>query len=263
LNSQFIRHLTAAPLEPASLGACLRYDAAMRADSTPGAAILFDFDGVLVEDEWLHWRALRDVLGRLGIPLPRARYDARYLALDDNAACRAALEDAGWPRTGRPALVALLVRRKRRLFRRLCVRHRLGVSFGARRVVRVLSARMPLAVVSGAARVEIVGALKKAGLLRRFETIVAAEDVRRCKPSPEGYRTALRRLRLAAGPACIAVEDSPGGIAAARAAGLRTLGVASSYGPRALRRAGAFEVVRSLDAPATALRILLSATRRR
>lgn len=235
----------------------------MRADSTPEAAILFDFDGVLVEDERLHWRALRDVLGRLGIPLPRTLYDARYLALDDTTACRAALEDAGWPRDGRRALVADLVRRKRRLFRRLCVRHRIGVSPGARRVVHVLSARMPLAIVSGAARVEIVGALKRAGLLGRFETIVAAEDVRRCKPSPEGYRKALRRLRLAPGPGCIAVEDSPGGIAAARAAGLRTLGVASSHGEGALRRAGAFEVVRSLDAASTALRILVSATRRR
>jgi len=236
----------------------------MRADSTPGAAILFDFDGVLVEDERLHWRACRDVLGRLGIPLPRALYDARYLALDDHAACRAALRDAGWPEARRrPALVAELVRRKRRLFRRLCIRHRVAVSSGARRVVRVLSARMPLAVVSGAARVEIVGALRKAGLLGCFETIVAAEDVRRCKPSPEGYRLALRRLSLAPGPACIAVEDSPGGIAAARAAGLRTLGVATSYGVRALRRAGAFEVVPSLDSSAAVLRILGSATRRR
>lgn len=236
----------------------------MRADSTPRAAILFDFDGVLVDDERLHWRAFREVLGRLGIPLSRALYDARYLALDDTTACRAALRDAGWPPARRRrAVVARIVRRKRRLFRTLCLREGLGISRGARRVVEAMGARIPLAIVSGAARSDVVGALRKAGLLDRFEAIVTAEDVRRSKPSPEGYRMALRRLRLAPGPGCIAVEDSPGGIAAARAAGLRTLGVATSFVARTLRRAGAFEVVPSLDKSATVLRVLRSAVRPR
>lgn len=232
----------------------------VRGDCTPRAAVLFDFDGVLVDDERLHWRAWRELLGRLGIPLTRARYKARYLACDDHAACRSALRDAGWPPARRRReTVEALVRRKRRLFRRLCARQGIGVSSGARRVVRALGARVRLAVVSGAARLEVVGALRRARLLGRFEVIVAAEDVRRCKPSPEGYRLALRRLGLEASGACIAVEDSPGGIAAARAAGLRALGVATSYTAAALRRAGAFEVVRSLDRAAPVLRILREA----
>jgi beta-phosphoglucomutase len=159
-------------------------------------------------------------------------------------------------------VVDSLVREKRLLFRELCRRERAGVSAGARRLVRALEGGARLAVVSSAPRSEVTGALRAAGLLHRFQVIVAAEDVRRCKPHPEGYRKALRGLGLGAG-ACIAVEDSPGGIAAARAAGLRTLGVATTFTARTLRRAGAFEVVPSLDGTARVLRILRRSLRGR
>jgi len=128
--------------------------------------------------------------------------------------------------------------------------------------VRDLAARLPLAVVSGAARAEVRGALGRARLLAPFACIVAAENVRRSKPHPEGYRRALRllrrtgRLKGGGGRGCVAVEDSPGGIRAARAAGLAVLGVATSYPPAALRRAGAYAVVASLARPAPALALL-------
>jgi HAD superfamily hydrolase (TIGR01509 family) len=234
----------------------------MRLDCTSGAAVLFDYNGVLLDDERLHWRACRDALAPAGIPLPEALYVARYLAFDDHAACRAALRDAGWPPARRaPSAIDRLVRRKRRLYRRLVARGGLVVSAGAKRVVRDLAAQVPLAIVSGAARFEIEGTLRRARLLDHFRVIVAAEDVRRCKPSPEGYRRALRNLRLRSGAGCVAVEDSPGGIEAARAAGIRVLAVATTYPAPALRRAGAFEVVRSLERAGPVVRILRSELR--
>jgi beta-phosphoglucomutase len=210
----------------------------------PPRAVLFDFDGVLVDSERDHWRAFRAVLGPLGVPLSWERYERRYLVFDDRSAIRAMLRDAG--RDG-AAGVGDLVRRKRALFRRLCG--------GAPRVlppaaalVRALARRLPLAIVSGAAGAEVRAALGRAGLERQFRCVVAAEDVRRCKPDPEGYRRALRRLGMAAGDGCVAIEDSPGGIRAARAAGLAVLGVATSYPAAALRRAGAARVYRSIAA---------------
>lgn len=232
----------------------------MRGDCNPGAAVLFDYNGVLLDDERLHWRACREVLGRVGIALPRARYVDRYLAFDDHTACHAALRDAGWPPARRPrATIDRLVRQKRLVYRRLMDSTGMVVSPGARRVVRDLAAQVPLAIVSGAARSEIVETLRRARLLDHFGVIVAAEDVHRCKPSPEGYRRALRSLGVRAGAACIAVEDSYGGIEAARAAGLRVLAVATSFPARSLRRAGAFEVVPSLDRPGPILSILRAA----
>jgi beta-phosphoglucomutase-like phosphatase (HAD superfamily) len=223
----------------------------VRTDSNP-AAVLFDFNGVLVDDEHLHWRAFRDVLAPLGLRVTRRLYDARYLAFDDITACRAALREAGITQAQRgPRTVRRLVARKRRLFMQLVRRHRVGVGAGAARLLLALAGTppaggLPVAVVSSATRVEIEAPLRRAGLRRLVRVIVAAEDVHRCKPDPEGYRLALRRLGSPDPGACVAIEDSPGGIAAARAAGLGVLGVATSYPAAALRRAGAFAVVPSL-----------------
>jgi HAD superfamily hydrolase (TIGR01509 family) len=226
----------------------------MKPHFTAPEAVLLDFNGVLVDDERGHWRALRDVLAPLGVALPRARYEKRYLAFDDEEAVEAVLRDAGWPRGLRSAaFVATLVRRKRRGFRLWCARERLGVAPGACRTVRALAAGRPIAVVSCASRSEVTVPLRRAGLLSCFESIVTCEDVRRCKPHPEGYETALRRLGMRTGRTAVALEDSPGGIRAARAAGIPVLGVATSFEPAVLRRAGAYGVVRSLQRPAAVL----------
>jgi len=199
-------------------------------------AILFDFDGVLVDSEPAHWHAFRDALSPLGIRLTRARYERRYLAFDDRAALRAMLGDAGVE-----GPIEALLRRKRTLYRRRLSRG-IAIPRGAVRLLRELHELQPLAIVSGAARVEIRRTLRRAGVEGLFRRIVSAESVRRGKPDPEGYRLAMRRLGLDAS-GCVAIEDSPGGIRAARAAG-----IASSFAPATLRRAGAARVVPELRA---------------
>jgi histidinol dehydrogenase len=236
--------------------------AVRRGGGVPPRAVLFDFDGVLVDSEADHFRAFAAVLAPFGIRLTREIYDRRYLAFDDRRAIREMLADAGpgaaaaRMRRGtvaggarrRPPVPSpeVLVRRKQALFRRLTG----GASPllpGAARLVRTLGrAGAPLAVVSGAARAEVLASLRRGGILDRFATIVTAEDVERSKPDPEGYLLALRHLGCEGGEGCVAIEDSPGGIRAARAAGLRVAGVATSYPPARLRRAGAGVVTRSI-----------------
>src|SRR5712671_346618 len=91
-----------------------RYDHPVGPDSTL-RAVLFDFNGVLVDDESYHWRAFRDILAPLGARVTRRLYDRRYLAWDDFAACRLALRDARVAPSRRgAAAVRRLVARKRR-----------------------------------------------------------------------------------------------------------------------------------------------------
>jgi beta-phosphoglucomutase-like phosphatase (HAD superfamily) len=205
-----------------------------------------------MDDEHLHWRAFRDVLRPLGVRLTRAAYEARYLSFDDREACRRMLRDASRPRPEWcDAAVRRLVAAKRRRYRGL-VRdggHRVPARLAAS--VRHLARGWALAIVSGASRAEVLRALGAARLTHVFRFVVAAENVRRGKPHPEGYRKALRRLGVAAAEA-LAIEDSPGGIAAARAAGLRVVGIATSYVPARLKRAGAFAVLRRADGRALA-----------
>ncbi len=220
-----------------------RASVAIRVGRAEAQAVLFDFDGVLVDSERQHWIAFRETLRPYGVALSRRLYDRRYLAFDDRSAIAAMLRDAGRA-SGAPP-IDLLVRRKRALFRRMG-RKAATVDPRVARLVRSLAGRVPVAVVSGAARREIAAALRRAGLAGKFRAIVAAEDVRRCKPDPEGYRLGLKRLGLDGADGCVAIEDSPGGIAAARAAGLAVIGIAGSYPAPALRRAGARRVMASL-----------------
>jgi beta-phosphoglucomutase len=219
----------------------------MRPDSNPVRAVLFDFNGVLLDDEPVHYSAYREILAPRGMLLTRAAYEARYLPLDDHSACARMLADAGLPRARRSRpIVARLVREKRRRYRAILRRRGGGIPAGTAALVRRLAATTPLAIVSGAARPEIAALLRRAGIAGCFRIVVSGEAVRRPKPAPDGYRLALRRIAAGRPEAVVALEDSPLGILAARRAGVPVIGVATTYGAARLRRAGAFAVVRSL-----------------
>lgn len=207
-------------------------------------AALFDFNGVLVDDERLHLAGFNDVLAPLGVRITDDDYDARYIGFDDRGAFRAMLADRGLAHDD--ARVAALIEAKRGVYLRLAAAD-LKVFPGATAALRDVAAAMPVVIVSGALRDEIEMALAVMGARDLVLDIVSAEDTQACKPDPEGYLIGLKRLRDkgfdAVAGACVAVEDSLAGVAAARAAGLRVIGVAQSHGAEALAEGGADEVV--------------------
>ncbi len=199
-------------------------------------AVLFDFNGVLVDDEPIHFELLARVLAEEGVELPRERYYDRFLGLDDRASFGAALREAGRPIS--EAGTARLVARKASYYRDRIRRDGYPFFAGAVELVRRLAAAgLPLGVVSGALREEVEGALSQAGIDRLFKVLVTAEDTREGKPDPEGYRAAVEALntepplpdRMIHPHEVLAVEDSSAGLAAAAGAGLSTLAVAHTY----------------------------------
>ncbi|MCM2269077.1 MAG: HAD family phosphatase [Thermoanaerobaculia bacterium] len=195
-------------------------------------AVLFDFNGVLVDDEPIHLRLLLQVLAEEGIEPPAAWARTSFVGVDDRSCLRAALAWARRPYD--PVLEARLVARKAAYYQAEIRTGGYPVFPGAAAAVAALAdAGLPLGVVSGALRAEVEGALRAAGIRDRFALLVAAEDVAHGKPDPEGYVRALGLLRRsdAAGDRLVhphevvAVEDSPAGLAAAAAAGLATLAV--------------------------------------
>lgn len=100
---------------------------------------------------------------------------------------------------------------------------------GAREVLAWTRGR-PRALVTGSSRVEVTQVLPLIAEPGAFEVILAAEDVPRSKPAPDGYRMALERLGLPPHE-CVVIEDSTAGIAAGRAAGCIVVGVrAGNFG---------------------------------
>ena len=193
-------------------------------------AIVFDFDGVIANSEPLHLRAFQRVLGDLGLALSPQEYYSAYLGYDDVGVFTALARDRGLVLNG--AQVDALV-----LNKTACMQEMLRggeVLFpGAEAFIRQAAAAVPIAIASGAQRHEIEEILDATGLRRFFATIVAAGETARGKPFPDPYARAFQLLDEANGGLsmnrCVAIEDSRWGLESARAAGLRCVGVTTSY----------------------------------
>jgi beta-phosphoglucomutase len=194
-------------------------------------AIIFDFDGVIANSEPLHLRAFQAALGEDGVHLAPDDYYAHYLGYDDVGLFQRLAADRGFEWNERH--IAALVARKGVKLQDLL--HAGSVLFpGAADFIRGAAAAVPIAIASGALKHEIVEVVTAAGVGRLFSTIVAAGDTAQSKPSPEPYRLALTQLREQSGlnldpRRTVAIEDSRWGLASAQGAGLRCVGVTSSY----------------------------------
>jgi len=189
------------------------------------SAIVFDFDGVLVDSEPLHLRAYQEVLEPRGASLPREEYYARYLGYDDDGVFRAMAKARNWELDERE--LEALVEEKTRIFDTFVT----GADVlypGAAECVARLAATWPLGIASGALRHEIEMMLRGRGLDQYFRFIVAAGDTRASKPAPDPYRKAAT-LHGVLPDACVAIEDSRWGIESAKAAGLWCVGITHTY----------------------------------
>ena len=192
----------------------------------PLRGIVFDFDGVIADTEPLHLAAFQDVLGDIGLTLGASDYYERYLGYDDAGALRAICRDQGRPFDD-GAVRPLAAAKARRFEAR--VRGGDVLLPGAAACIERLAAVAPLGIASGALHVEIESILIGANLRKRFDVIVAADDVARSKPAPDTYARAVELLAAAGTGAtpstCVAIEDSVWGVDAAHAAGLPCVAV--------------------------------------
>jgi HAD superfamily hydrolase (TIGR01509 family) len=209
-------------------------------------AIVFDFDGVIANSEPLHLIAFQQALAEDGLELSANDYYSRYLGYDDVGMFEALGRDRGLSMRG--GRVAELVARKGDRMQDLLVSG--SVLFpGALEFIREAAAAVPIAIASGALRHEIDKVMNAAGVANLFAAIVAAGDTPESKPSPAPYLLAFQQLRERTGRALdprrsVAIEDSRWGLESARGAGLRLVGVTSSYAAEEL--AGAELVVNGL-----------------
>jgi phosphoglycolate phosphatase/beta-phosphoglucomutase len=214
-------------------------------------AILFDLNGVIIDDERIHLKAYREVLLAENIPLTDEDYFAS-LGMDDAAFVRAAYARARQPLTDE--VMWALIKREHELHREF-ITNDLPVPAGVVTFIKAAARHYQLGIVSMAEREEIDYVLGLAGLNNLFSIIVSAEPGLKHKPAPDCYQRALQLLneaRRAARdlpllpPECVAIEDAPPGIEAARAAGMRTIGVTNTVSENLLREAKADVVTPNL-----------------
>jgi HAD superfamily hydrolase (TIGR01509 family) len=214
-------------------------------------AILFDFNGVIIDDEPLQMAAYQEVLREQGIELSESDYYGA-LGMDDKTFVRAAFERSKQTLTDDILKVVL---EAKGLQHRKLIEDELPLFTGVVTFLKATSRHFSLGLVSMASPTEIQYVLERSRLLSLFSVMVSAGDVDVCKPAPDCYLTALEQLnkkrlgeqrQLLAASECLVIEDSPPGIESGRQAGMRTLGVTNTVSAEQLRAAGAEVVSASL-----------------
>lgn len=195
-------------------------------------AVIFDFDGVIVDTEPLHYRAFQRILEPLGLGFSWPVYQETYMGFDDRDAFAEAFSRSG--KSLSPEHLAALVREKAAIFQEVIRDGVVPYSGVTELVISLHTSRTPLAICSGALLSDILPILDSLGLRSCFTVIVTADDVKKSKPDPESYLLAYRRLMESISvPApelrAIAIEDTPAGITSAAGAGLPVLAVTNSY----------------------------------
>jgi HAD superfamily hydrolase (TIGR01509 family) len=201
------------------------------------AAVVFDNDGLLLDTESVWTRAERDLFERRGIDFNLQH--KRELVGTSAEIAGAILER----RLGEPGRAAELIEELNELVVAE-LEHGVEAMVGARELLHELKQRgTPIGLVSNSPLAFVRRSLEIVGFVDRFDVVLSAHEVAAPKPAPDPYLEACRRLGVEAGPAVVALEDSPTGVAAARAAGLTVIGVPSLEG---VELAEAHEIAESL-----------------
>ena len=206
------------------------------------SAIIFDFDGVIVNSEPLILKLTQEMAAQEGWTVTSEEYYRDYLALDDRG-----IVEHLYRTHGRPIDLAhrdRLVAWKAHAYQE-AIRNGLPSLPGAVEFVRRVAQQFPLAIASGSLRSEVEYLLARLGLRESFQVLATAEDFEQSKPHPEVYLKALAGLQQIAAfrnaplePArCLAIEDAPGGVDAAHAAGMKCLALTHTRPAQELRNA--------------------------
>lgn len=216
-------------------------------------AVLFDFNGVILDDEPIHQQLINELLLAENLRPKKSDFWKFCLGRSDRDGLRALLESRG--RVVTEAYLAALIAQKAEAYQQqLSGMAQLPLFPGVQELVRACqAAQLKLAIVSGALRSEIEAVLERAQLAAAFSIIVAAEDSPISKPQPDPYLIALEQLNQAYPELhlelenCLALEDTFAGIQSAKLAGIPVVGVAHTYPFHMLQRRANWTVDRLSD----------------
>ena len=198
-------------------------------------AVLFDFNGVIINDEPLHQKLIEQLLLEENLRPKVGEFRQLCLGRSDRACLKDLLANRGRVVT-EDYITSLITRKSRAYQQQLAEIDKLPIYPGlADLIFQIRAAQMPMAIVSGAVRPEIDLVLNRMDLAQYFPVVVSGDDIKVSKPDPEGYLLGIDRLNqhypdLNLKPQeCLAIEDTPAGIQAAKQAGMQVVGVANSY----------------------------------
>ncbi len=214
-------------------------------------AILFDFNGVIINDEPLQMQAYKEVLEAEGIALTEKDYYGS-LGMDDVTFLKAAFARSGKELTADQTTKIL---DQKTQSHRALIADEIPFFPGVINLIKEARNHFKLGVVSMARRADIVHVLERADVLKDFDVIVSADDVSICKPDPQCYNLGFQKIdRLFTAEnkfpivreEVLVIEDAPPGVRAAKSAAMYVLAVTNTVAAAELRQAGADSVTKNL-----------------
>ncbi|MEO1763963.1 MAG: HAD family phosphatase [Cyanobacteria bacterium J06629_18] len=205
-------------------------------------AVIFDFNGVIINDEPIHQQLIEEILLEENLVLKPGDYQQKCLGRSDRGCLRDLLASRGRV-VDENYLTKLQQKKAQNYVEHIENLEELPLYSGLDDFIfKIRSSNLKLAIASGAIRKEIDLVLERAKLAEYFKIIVAADDITTSKPKPDGYLLAVELLsqeypELNLQPSeCLAIEDTLAGIQAAKAAQMKVVGVANTYPFHMLQR---------------------------
>ena len=205
-------------------------------------AILFDFNGIIIKDEQIHLKLIDAILLQENLQPQKQQERQSSLGRSDRACFHDLVKNRGRVPT-QEYLTELLQRKAEAYVKELHKLEKLPLYEGIEDLIfQVQSENIKLGLVSGALGQEIKLVLERAKLIDYFNVIVSGDDIATSKPQPEGYLLAVDRLNQIypdfklQSQECLAIEDTPTGIKAAKRAQMQVVGVANTYPFHILQR---------------------------
>jgi len=202
-------------------------------------ALIFDFDGVILNSEPIHIKACCSVFSEMGITLPSSDYFSKYIGLSDKQMFPLIIAEEGLAISAE--MIGNMIEKKIQAYASLIGNSdHLPIVNGLEQFIDVSIDHFgKAAICTGSTKIEVMSVLNKLNLENlhsRFDTMVTSDDVQEGKPSPEGYL--LTAKRLATSPdRCLVIEDSPHGIDAAKTAGMDVIALTTTFAKERLSKA--------------------------
>ena len=205
-------------------------------------AVIFDFDGVILNSEPIHYEACYKALETFGLTLSNEEYSDLYLGISDVEKFPKLLRSKGIE-FSQEEIDQLIEQKIKHYTHVLHQREKLPIIVGVIQYIHEVFQKVgSIAICSGSSRREVMTALTKlkqdGELLLDFNTIVTSEDVEEGKPSPEGYLLTAKRLGVSPDK-CLVIEDSPHGVEAAKKAGMYVVAILTTHDRHKLKKADA------------------------
>lgn len=205
-------------------------------------AVLFDFNGVIINDEPIHRELVEEIIISENLRPSESEYKELCLGRSDRACLQSILSNRGRV-VSEDYLTKLIANKSQAYQAKIAQLDTLPIYPELKDFLTQITTRgLVAAIVSGALRQEIELVLDREGIANYFSAIVAGDEINASKPEPDGYLLAIERLNrnnpnlYLTAKDCLAIEDTPAGIKAAKQAGMQVVGIANTYPMHMLQR---------------------------